>query len=50
MYLFAVYSVILASANLLADRMEKRGRQVWIALAIWHFFNLLTLEDFDLKT
>ncbi|CAL1137678.1 unnamed protein product [Cladocopium goreaui] len=42
LYLFAVYCVVLACANLLADKVGQR-RRVWIALAVWHLFNLLNL-------
>ncbi|OLP80666.1 hypothetical protein AK812_SmicGene38892 [Symbiodinium microadriaticum] len=41
LYLFAVYSLLLALANLLADRLVRQ--KVWPFLAVWHFFNLLNL-------
>mmetsp|Transcript_51117 Transcript_51117/g.95758 ORF Transcript_51117/g.95758 Transcript_51117/m.95758 type:complete len:222 (+) Transcript_51117:22-687(+) len=40
-YLFGVYSLILALANLLADKLGRL--KVWPFLAVWHFFNLLNL-------
>mmetsp|Transcript_35690 Transcript_35690/g.64716 ORF Transcript_35690/g.64716 Transcript_35690/m.64716 type:complete len:228 (-) Transcript_35690:151-834(-) len=41
LYLYAVYSVLLASANLLVERLGRR--RAWPFLLIWHFFNLLNL-------
>eukprot|EP00930_Biecheleria_cincta_P057729 TRINITY_DN43610_c0_g1_i1.p1 TRINITY_DN43610_c0_g1~~TRINITY_DN43610_c0_g1_i1.p1 ORF type:complete len:222 (+),score=19.56 TRINITY_DN43610_c0_g1_i1:49-714(+) len=41
LYTFAVYSLLLAAANLLADKL--RRPRAWPVLLIWHFFNLLYL-------
>ncbi|CAE7714476.1 unnamed protein product [Symbiodinium pilosum] len=41
LYLFAVYSLLLALVNVLADKLARL--KVWPLLALWHFFNLLNL-------
>lgn len=41
LYLFGVYSVLLAGTNLLADKL--RRPRAWPVLLIWHIINLLNL-------
>lgn len=41
MLLYAVYSVLLAVANLIADRLAKK--RVWPVLWLWHAVNLINL-------
>mmetsp|Transcript_44767 Transcript_44767/g.113337 ORF Transcript_44767/g.113337 Transcript_44767/m.113337 type:complete len:237 (-) Transcript_44767:136-846(-) len=41
LYLYGIYGAMLATANLLADRLAKC--RIWPVLAIWHALNLLTL-------
>mmetsp|Transcript_52656 Transcript_52656/g.171192 ORF Transcript_52656/g.171192 Transcript_52656/m.171192 type:complete len:185 (-) Transcript_52656:415-969(-) len=41
LYLYGIYGAMLATANLLADRLAKC--RIWPGLAIWHALNLLTL-------
>lgn len=41
LYLYGIYGAILATANLIADRVAKM--RVWGVLLVWHALNLLTL-------
>eukprot|EP00931_Biecheleriopsis_adriatica_P087686 TRINITY_DN62118_c0_g1_i1.p1 TRINITY_DN62118_c0_g1~~TRINITY_DN62118_c0_g1_i1.p1 ORF type:complete len:214 (+),score=31.52 TRINITY_DN62118_c0_g1_i1:70-711(+) len=41
LYLYAVYSVLLACANLIVERVARR--RAWPVLLLWQFFNLLNL-------
>lgn len=44
MYAMAAYSVLLAMANIIADKLGRK--RVWIGLAVWHAVNLLNLMGF----